>query len=806
MKKVYFVLLLSIFSFHFALAQVILQGRILDNNNNPLPGANIVITETQQGTVSNNMGYYKITNMDAGKYTLKVVFIGFESFTKKIDLKSNKSFDIKLFPKTIMTNEIIVSSTYASKKTPVTKTNVTKDEIQNSNTTDDIPQLLSQSPSVVSSTESGIGIGYTSMRIRGTDPSRINVTINGIPLNDAEDHGVYWVDMPDFSSSLDNIQIQRGVGTSTNGAAAFGASVNFSTLNYSNKPYAEVNSTAGSYNTFKNSISASTGLLDNKFSFDVRYTRIQSDGYIDNAFSDNKSLFISGSMILPNSFLKANIIYGDERTGIAWWGVPEDSLKTNRTYNPAGEYVDENGNTQYYKDQTDNYKQTHYQLFYSYNISHDWLLNTALFYTRGDGYYEQYKSDESYADYGWDAITLSDGTEISTTDLIRQKWLGNDFYGGTASLNYNKARMTVNIGGGWNKYNGDHFGKVIWARYAGTTEKDYEWYKNTGIKTDYNVYAKINYQLSDKLNIYADVQYRGIDYTIEGTDDDLAQLNMEHNYQFFNPKAGLYYSLNDKSNLYLSCAVAHREPTRTNFVDAKNYSSETPQEEELTDYEFGYTLSTEKTAINANIYYMHYNDQLVPTGKLNDVGNSIMQNVDDSYRAGIELNLTQKIGTKLLWNINTTLSKNQIKNFIETSTAYYDDSSKDGEIIIEHGNTQIAYSPSFIAGSTLTYTPFKNFKIQITGKHIGEQYFDNTEDKERQLDAYTVFNGIITKEFQPTWMKKIELQLTINNLTNKLYESNAYGGNYFYEGVEYSWSYYYPQAGRHAFIKAKFLF
>lgn len=807
MKKLSLSIFLCLLAFQFSFAQFRVSGKVTNNEKATLIGASVVLGSGHLGMSTMQDGSFEFSDIKSGSYLLKVSYLGYDTYSKTIVVNDNTTIDIALTSKSVLTEEVVVSSIKASDKTPVAKTNISKEQLQSLNAADDIPLLLSMTPSVVSSTESGIGVGYSSMRIRGTDATRINVTVNGIPLNDSESQGVYWVNMPDFSSSVDEVQIQRGVGTSSNGAAAFGATVNFNTASYHAQPFAEISSTAGSFNTFKNSISASTGLLKDKFSFDVRYSDLQSDGYVDYAFSDHQSLYISGAMHLKNSFLKANIIHGNQRTGISWWGVPDYMLKSDRTYNPAGQYTDKDGHSKYYKDQTDNYTQTHYQLFYSQNLNSNWLLNTAVHYTRGDGYYEQYRENQAYKNYGWDNYVMESGEVINSTDLIRQKKMANDFYGSTSSLNYNTTALQATFGGGWNKYDGDHFGEVTWARSAGKSEKGDEWYRNTGVKTDYNIYAKVNYQLFEKLNIFGDAQFRGINYKMNGIDDNLLSLNQDHQYSFFNPKAGLFYSVSKKHQVYASYAIAHREPTRTNFKDANGDPNATPQDERLNDLEAGYNYRSANASANVNFYYMNYKDQLIPTGEKSSVGYDIMTNVAKSNRLGVELDLGVKLLPYLKWDANTTLSMNQIKNFAQTIPIIDDEWNTVRDTIRYHKNTQIAYSPSVIANNIFTFTPFKGNSIQIITKYVGEQYYDNTESDNRKLDAYTVFNGIITQEFSPSWMKKIELQLTVNNLFNTLYESNAYGANYFdLSGNEGSWSYYYPQAGTHMFLRAKFIF
>ncbi len=817
MKKFILFILFIAVAIPFTWSQFTVSGKVTNAKKQPLEGANVSINGTSMGTITDRNGNFTIKNLKGGQYDFVASYLGYNNSLKPINIKQDTEINYSLTKKSIMTGEVIISSIKAGNKTPVAKTNISKEELNSLNAADDIPLLLSMTPSVVSTTESGIGVGYSSMRIRGTDATRINVTVNGIPLNDSESQNVFWVNMPNFSSSVDEVQIQRGVGTSTNGAAAFGATINFNTTSYTAKPFTEISSTIGSFNTYKNSINASTGLLKDKVSFDIRYSDMQTDGYVDYTFSDHKSLYMSGTMLFNNSFLKANIIHGNQQTGISWWGIDEDKLENDITYNPAGQYKDENGNKRHYKNQTDNYIQTHYQLFYSNKLNPNWLLNSALHYTKGEGYYEQYKEDEDFKSYNLEEIIRQPGDTIRNTDLIRQKWLTNDFYGFTSSLNYSSNNLQMNFGGGWNKYDGDHFGEIIWARYTSKSEKGDEWYKNTGIKKDYNIYAKANFQVSNKLNVFADLQYRGISYKMKGSDDDLSILNQNHQYDFFNPKTGIFYSLDKSHQFYASYAVANREPTRTDFKNANGDHTATPKSERLNDFELGYHFKSKNMAANINFYYMQYKDQLIPTGEKSSVGSSIMTNVEHSYRTGVELDLGIQILPKLRWDGNATFSKNMIKDFIETATTHNNEWSDKinnwtvvRDTIINHGNSEIAFSPSFIANSIFTYKPIKGNKIRLITKHIGDQYFDNTGSDDRKLDAYTIFNASITQEFSPKWINKIEFQLSVNNLLNKTYVSNAYiwqGTFYNYETKdEYTYNYYYPQAGTHGFLRVRFIF
>ncbi|TRX66122.1 TonB-dependent receptor [Carboxylicivirga sp. M1479] len=810
MKKFYSLVLTAMIAVG-AFAQTTINGVVTDDSGEALVGVNVIIKNTYNGTITNADGSYSITSKEETP-TLVFSYVGYKTNEAKAE---NSSLDMKLQTVAVLTDEVIVSAIKAGNKAPIAYTNITKAELQERPAADDIPYMLSLTPSAVATSETGIGVGYTALRIRGTDPTRINVTVNGIPLNDPESQGVFWVNMPDFTSSVDEVQLQRGVGTSTNGAAAFGASINFQTTSINDQASARVESTVGSFNTFVNSVNASTGLLNDKFAFDVRYSKLNSDGYIDYAFSDHQSLYVSGSMLTKNGLLKANIIHGDQRTGISWWGVPQEKLfkpewegddwKPERTYNPAGEYTDEFGETQYYEGQTDNYKQTHYQLFYSHAVNKQLNVNGAVHYTKGEGYYEQYKEDEEFVEYGFDPIMIGDET-INETDLIRQKWLDNDFYGFTASANYNGGNVSSSFGIGWNRYEGDHFGEIIWSRYAGTSEKGYQWYDNVGEKSDYNAFAKLNYRPSTSFNTFIDLQLRQIKYTMSGTDDDLAPLVQSHNFSFFNPKLGVSYDIDKKQQAYLSVGVSNREPTRTNFKDAKGDAANYPKAEQLIDFEAGYNYRSSNLSASVNFFYMLYNDQLVPTGEKNNVGADIMTNVEDSYRSGVELVWGARLTKGFNWDGNLSLSANKINNYTEYADLYGADWSYIGQKETYLGTSDIAYSPNVIGSSILSYAFNSNFKLSVISKYVGEQFFDNTSSQDRMMDAYFVNNVKVDINLFPQFAKRIGLQLMVNNVFDVEYENNAYGGNYYQrdaDGIdtEYTWAYYYPQAGTHFMTK-----
>ncbi len=781
-----------------------ISGKVIDEEGNPLPGASVNLKGTYLGTATNANGDFKITNVNAGNYVLEVSFIGYKTLDKKINLQKDQSLKIKMEPKAIISDEVIVSAIKANEFTPVAQTSITKKEIKEQNIVADVPFMLSLSPSVVATSENGTGNGYTAMRIRGTDMSRINVTINGIPLNDAESQGVYWVDLPDFTSSVNAIQIQRGVGTSTNGAASFGASINFQTLTVEPKPYTNIGLAAGSFNTFKENVSAGTGLIKDKFSFDVRYSKLNSDGYIQRGFSDHQSIYLSGSYYDEKNLLKAIVMIGKERTGITWWGVPGEMLDSIRNFNPAGQYYDDNGNEHFYDGQTDNYWQNHYQLLYTRILNRKLTFNAALHATTGKGYYEQYKDDDDFSDYGLQPVIV--GTDIfATSDIIRQKWLDNVFYGFTSSLNYHYNKITASLGLAANRYDGDHFGKILWYQRNLNYEKDYQWYLNTGNKTDFNTFLKVQYELNEKLSFYGDIQYRQIYYKMAGPDDDLVNIDQEHTYNFINPKFGVNYVLNNNNKLYATFGIANREPTRTDLKDAtKGGGKKIPTYETLNDLEAGYQYTNQKLALGFNMYYMDYKNQLVNTGELNSVGYPIMTNVDKSYRTGIEFMFGWKPVKNLEWAGNLTLSRNIIKNYVDY--AYHTDTAWNYTYKgVEMGDVTISYSPNIIGSSKISYKFAKYFTFNLISKYVGEQYIDNTMSEDRKLDAYFVNDVRIdfNKKFEK--IPDLSLQVLINNVANVDYISNAYGGKWYEtdgtKEIEKSWVYYYPQAGVNFMVK-----
>ena len=675
-------------------------------------------------------------------------------------------------------DEVLVSAVRATSKTPVSFSNLSKDEIKSRNLGQDIPTLINFLPSVVTTSDAGNGIGYTGIRVRGSDATRVNITINGIPYNDSESHGTFWVNMPDFASSVESLQLQRGVGTSTNGAGAFGASLNMLTDNYGEKASGEISNAFGSFKTRKHTVKFSTGLLNDHFEIAGRLSNIHSDGFIDRAESNLKSYFLQGTYLAKNTLIKALAFGGTEKTYQSWNGLEdEDKLKYYRTYNSAGLFTDEFGNSRFYNNETDNYQQDHYQLHWNQKLGSAISTNFALHYTKGKGYYENYKEDADFSEYGLNPIP-----GVDATDLIRQKWLDNDFFGATGSVNYKSNSFNVILGGGWNKYEGSHFGKVIWSRYASQSELGDRYYDDDAIKTDGNVFAKATVNLSQRLSIYADLQYRGVNYEANGVETGL----VNDSFSFFNPKGGVTFDLNSKNSLYMSYAKAHREPNRD------DYESGSPKPEELDDFELGWRFAFAGTKISINGYYMAYKDQLVLTGALNDVGAPVRENVGSGYRAGIEIDATVKVSRKIYLKPNLTLSQNKNKDF------YFE---RDG-VLQNLGDTNIAFSPKVVAGNQIVFLPFRGFQVSLLSKFVGDQYMANIDSEKSKLKSYGVSDLNVSYEIA---MKKVFRSIAVNVLVNNIFDYDYESNGYFYTyNDDYSnppaiktieGAGYYPQAG-----------
>jgi iron complex outermembrane receptor protein len=776
-------LLLLCLSVFQAQAQLAISGTVRETDeqatSQSLPGAAITIEGTYIGTFTDASGNFRLTNLKPGPVSVRVSLLGYEPQVQTINLTQDATVAVVLKKAAIAVDEVVVSATRANQKSAIAYTDVSRRDLDKLNLGQDIPQLLNFTPSIVTTSDAGAGVGYTGIRIRGSDATRVNVTLNGIPYNDAESQGTFFVDMPDFASSVSSIQIQRGVGTSTNGAGAFGASVNIQTNKLEAKPYAETNLSAGSFGTRKVNVLVGTGLLNNHFVLDARLSKISSDGYIDRGSSDLKSFYLSGGYYTGKSFIRFNVFSGQERTYQSWGGVPESLLKTNRTFNP---YT--------YENEIDNYQQDNYQLIASHELSRNWRLNTSFFYTKGKGYYEQYRANDKFSNYGLPNVVIGDST-IVRTDIIRRRWLDNDYYGTVFSLDYNSfGKLTANIGGGWNQYQGGHYGEIIWARVAGNTNIRDRYYNDDAIKTDFNLYAKAFYQFSPKLNAFADMQVRTVGYSFLGFNSQLQNVQQSASLTFFNPKAGVTYTLNDRSTVYASVGVGHREPNRDDYTQSTPQSR--PKSEQLIDYEAGYKIQTSGLAFTANLYYMDYKNQLALSGKLNDVGAANRINIPVSYRAGIELEAGARLAKNLRWNVNATFSQNKVKNFTE----YLDNFDDGSQQSFQYRETDISFSPNVIAGSQLLFTPAKGLELGLLSKHVGKQYLDNTSNEGRKLNAYTTNDIRIIYSIKPKFAQEIAFTLLFNNVLNELYESNGYTFAYIAEGKVTADNAYYPQAGR----------
>jgi iron complex outermembrane recepter protein len=776
----------------FCLAQVTVTGIIRDRDKgNPLSGGNLSIEKSYMSTFSDAKGHYSI-DIKPGRYYLQISYMGYQTIRKELNLLRDTVINFEMVTNILLGEETNIIAIRAQSKTPATFSMLDAKEIKESNLGTDLSYILQSTPSVNVTSDAGTGIGYTGISIRGSDLSRINVTLNGIPLNDAETQGVWFVDLPDLASSTENIQVQRGVGTSTNGPGAFGATINIQTSTLNQDPYAELNASGGSFNTLKSTFRFGTGLIKNKFEVDGRASFLTSDGYIDRASGRLKSFNISGGYFGKKTTIKFNVLSGMEKTYQAWEGVPKDSLATNRTYNPAGEYKDKEGTILYYNNQTDNYQQDHYQVMFSQKIGKSFNLNSAFAFTKGRGYYESYKPDEALSSYGLENVSVGDSI-ITNTDLINRKLLDNDYYCITVSGNYQKnEKLKVSIGGVWSQYYGKHYGKIIWAHYASNGDIDRNWYYSTGLKKDFNIFLKCNYEVIKRMNLYGDLQYRYVYHNIQGTLDNLNPINQIHKFNFFNPKAGVYFEISNKQSAYFSFGVANREPNRNNYEVADK--DHMPTSERMFDYELGYNLKFSNFHASINLYYMNYKDQLVLTGQINNVGEAIMVNVPKSYRMGIEITTRAILRKWINWNLTATLSRNRIKSFTEYVDTYDSNYTFTGQEKHNLGETNLSFSPSVLLTNVFTFHPVEKLSLSFTSKYVGDQNIDNTSSSGRMLHSYFV-NGVSAGYTMKTKLfKEIGFQFALNNLFSYKYESNAWVYPYYYKGQEYIDNGYFPQA------------
>tara|TARA_R110000850_G_scaffold190308_2_gene316180 strand:- start:17046 stop:19280 length:2235 start_codon:yes stop_codon:yes gene_type:complete len=686
-----------------------------------------------------------------------------------------------------MLDEVLVRSVRVDADSPITHSNVSKEELEKRNLGQDIPILLNYLPSVVSTSDAGAGVGYTYIRVRGSDASRVNVTLNGIPFNDSESQGTFWVNLPDFASSIENLQLQRGVGTSTNGSGAFGASLNLLTDAVSKEAGAEISNSFGSFNTRRHNLKFTTGLLQDKVEFAGRLSAIASDGYIDRASSDLKSYFLQGSYLGDNTLIKAISFGGHEVTYQSWFGIDAETLEEDRTFNPAGMYFDANGNMKFYDNEVDDYKQDHYQLHWNQRWNNYWSTNLGLNYTYGRGFFEQYREDDSFDTYGLEPLEV-EGELVDEMDLIRRRWLDNDYYVINANATYKKDNLEITSGVFYSLYEGDHFGEIIWAQYAAGSEIRDRYYFSDATKNEFTIFSKATYKINDQWQAYGDLQGRFINYKTGGVTSDIVSIDVDESFSFFNPKAGLSYQLNPANQFYLSYGRAHREPTRNDFEEGIN----TP--EKLDDFELGWRFASEKVKVNTNLFFMNYKDQLVLSGELNDVGAPLRTTSGESYRLGIEVDADIRLTTQLRWMPNVALSQNKNQDFV---------ASIDGELV-NLGTTNISFSPSVVANSMLIYQPIQNFQINWLSKFVGEQYMGNIDSEASKLDSFFINDLNIVYEINdiPVF-SSILLNGMVNNIFDVKYVSNGYFFTYdddfsdpgtitTIEGAGY-----YPQAGIH---------
>ncbi len=769
-----------------------ISGKVLDSENRtPLIGATVILNNTFLASSTNEKGEFRFSGLSNESVDIRVSFIGYKPYSDTISLSGDTDLEILLEPSNLWTDEVIVTATRAADITPITHQEVPKEYLEKNNLGQDVPYLLQWTPSLVTTSDAGNGVGYTGMRIRGSDQTRINVTINGIPYNDSESMNVFWVDIPDMAASTENLQIQRGVGTSTNGAGAFGGTVNLQTLNVREKAYGQIEGSVGSFNTNKFSAQAGSGLIKDKWIFEGRFSSINSDGYVDRASSELRSYYGSAAYVGKKTLIKFLAFGGREKTYQSWYGIDSATLATNRTQNNAGLVTNPDGSTRFYYDnQVDDYSQDHFQLHFSQDLGNGWKGNAALHYTYGRGFFEEYQDANAWGEtdlsfYNIQPVIIGTDT-ITNSDLIRRKWLDNDFYGFTANIEKVKGRSNLVFGIAGSQYDGDHFGEVIWARYASNSEIRHKYYENTGNKSDLTAYGKWTYSVLPKLSLFADLQYRGVRYKISGIDEGNIDLDIEDEFHFFNPKLGLTYNLNQFADIFFSVAVGNREPNRSDYLD--NLDQEKPKAETLYDFELGYRRRGVNAAYEVVGYFMYYQNQLVLSGELNDVGAPIRENVGQSYRAGIELVGQFNFHPKFRWVPNFTFSSNQ--------NIDYNYQTPSGDLVTE--TTPIAFSPQVIAASDFSYLPIKGLELSLLSKYVGEQQLTNTNNSRLALDPYFINDLRIRWIIYPKGIEELGFTVLVNNIFDTEYVSNGY--------VWGTTPFYFPQAGRNFLfgVRAKF--
>ncbi|MFY0630198.1 MAG: TonB-dependent receptor [Flavobacteriaceae bacterium] len=742
MKKI--IIFLFLFVSTFTNAQTFtLSGKVVDQNKESLAGATIVVKETKQGTSSILDGTFKFS-LQRGKYTLQVSYVGFKTVEKKISLTQNQEIVITLSSDENVLDEVLVSAVRANSDIPVTYSNLSKKEIAKRNLGQDIPVLLNYLPSVISSSDAGAGVGYTYLNVRGSNSERINVTINGIPYNDAESHGTFWVNLGDFASSTQNLQLQRGVGTSTNGSGAFGASLNILTDAIADKAGGEISNSFGSFGTRKHTVKFTTGKLNDHIEISGRLSNIYSDGYVDRASTDLKSYFLQAAYTDENTLIKAVVFGGTELTYQAWFGLTAQQLADDRRQNP---YT--------YDNEVDDYGQNHYQLHWNEKLNDNWSTNIGLNYTKGSGFFEQFKDNEDAADFN---NLIVDGS-----DVIVRRWLDNDFYVFNFNANYRDEKINIISGISYSNYTGDHFGEVIWGSdlAANVNIRD-RYYFSDSKKTDFSVFSKATYRLSEKVSAYLDLQGRFVNYQTAGLTSDRVAIDVDEKYSFFNPKAGFVYRLADQNSLYLSYARANREPNRNTFEEGNSIH------ETLDDIEFGWRYKSDNIRLNSNIYYMNYKNQLVLTGAIDGVGAPVRATSGKSYRLGLEIDADIRLSDQFSIRSNAAFSSNKNKDF---------NASIDG-VVKDLGNTNISFSPNVIVGNAFVYQPTDNFQVSFLSKYVGEQFMSNLNSRVSRadvLDSYFTSDLNFVYEIETEGIfNSIIISGLINNIFNAEYVDRGY--------------------------------
>ncbi|TVR83655.1 MAG: TonB-dependent receptor [Saprospirales bacterium] len=798
MNRFYWLLIYLFFFSSLGLsAQNQLTVTVLDSEGNPLSGAEVLLNQRDLSATTANDGQFTFFNLESGAEVILVSY-GFSFARKSVLIEGDTEVSLVVKSR-VELDEIQVLSSRVGDAGPLSFTNLSADEISRRNYGQDVPYLLKQTPSVTVTSDAGTGIGYTGIRIRGVDPTRINVQMNGIPVNDSESQGVFWVNMPDLLSSVNDIQVQRGVGTSAMGGNSFGGIININTNRVTADPFMELNGSYGSFNTRRAMLRFGTGLTESGFFAEGRVSRIFSDGYIDRATADLRSVFFAAGYVGDRSSLRVNLIHGEEITYQAWYGVPAELLgdRDTRTFNPAG--MDRPDRP--HPNEVDDYRQTHLQLFYNYTHNHRWESGLTLHYTRGLGFFEQYRANQRYSSYGIEPVSIG-GETVDRTDLIRRRWLDNDFYGLIINSNYQLSGETALIfGAGWNHYIGDHFGEVIWARTAPSIENDFRYYENDADKYDFNFFGKMEHRMGDFL-AWLDLQYRNVEYRFLGFDSRLENVDQTQTYNFFNPKAGLTWMVNETTNIYSSIGISHREPNRRDFTESSPESR--PEAERMSNLELGLRTSGENWNLNTNFYYMGYSDQLVITGRINDVGAQVRENVDNSFRAGIEVGASYRPFSSLEVFANATFSRNRIKDYEFFVDKYGEDWSFDGQDRLFFSSTPIALSPEQIISGGFNLDLFTlrgsatevNVDTDLFSSYVSRQYLDNTGNRDNSIDPYYYadmnFNIRINRSNWP----ELRLNFMIRNLTDQLYETDGWSYSYFLGDQKLIDQGFFPQAGR----------